>query len=74
MQNQNDNRILQVNSHSAKSFISSVTTETVKIYSFASHLRDMQNILATAVFVLISIEHLLGEHACLRRRDLFSAE
>jgi hypothetical protein len=48
-QNQNDNHVLQINLHCTKSFISSVTMETAKICSFTSHLRNMQNILATAV-------------------------
>ena len=48
-QNQNDNRVLQVNLHSTKSFIHRVTMETAKICSFTSHLHDVQNILATGV-------------------------
>jgi hypothetical protein len=51
-QNQNDNHVLQVNLHCTKSFISSVTMETAKICSFTSHLRNMQNILATAVIYM----------------------
>jgi len=53
-QNQNDNHVLRVNLHSAKSFISSVTMETAKICSFTSHLHDMQNILATAVLTILA--------------------
>jgi hypothetical protein len=49
MQKQNDKQVLQDILHGAKSFIRSVTMETVKFSSFTFHLPDMQNKLAPAV-------------------------